>query len=94
MLHLQSDECKCLQRLLERAFIDKRRRVGYAVAVVVVLSRKDKGCKPEVRENPGDWGKISLVRLDDREEQRWEVEEGVNSSLYCISVCHWANANF
>jgi hypothetical protein len=72
-LYLQSDECKCLQRLLERAFIDKRRRVGYA-AVVVVLSRKDKGCKPEVGEDPGDWGEISLVRLDGREEQCREVE--------------------
>jgi hypothetical protein len=46
--HLQRDECKCLQRLLKRALVDERGRVGCAVIEVVVLRRKDERCKPEI----------------------------------------------
>lgn len=74
MGHLQRDECKCLERLLERALVDEGGRVGYAVMEVVVLRRKDERCEPEVWENPGNRGKISLVPLGGREDERWEID--------------------
>jgi len=62
----KGDKCKCLQSPLQPTLVDESRRVCCAATRTVVLCRKDEGCEPKIRENPGERGKVSFVRLDCR----------------------------
>jgi hypothetical protein len=85
--HLQSKESKSLQRLLECALVDERRRVSQAAeAIVVVLCGEDEGCKPKVREDPGKRPHVALVLVRSWKDQSRDVEQGVDGSLHAASV--------
>jgi hypothetical protein len=63
-VNLQSDEGKRLKGLLQAALVDESRRVrNTTTVVVVVLCSEDKGCEPEVREDPGKGSEVAFVGL-------------------------------
>lgn len=78
-----SEKCKegeGFQGLLERTTTNTERRVEGAVVEVVILSREDEGSEPKVREDPGQGGEVSLVGLDQRENEGGHVEDDINGS--------------
>ena len=79
---LQGNESECFKCALQVALVDEARRVhGTSTVVVVVLRREDEGCKPEVGQDPGKWGKVALVGLQSWQDECGKVKEGVNSGL-------------
>lgn len=79
---IQSYKSECLKRLLQRAFVDIwTGGVDRAVVEIVVLRCEYKCGEPEIGENPGEWGEITLVGLDQGKNQCRKVEERVDGSL-------------
>jgi hypothetical protein len=62
--HLQCEECECLQCFLEMRLINTSGRVGTSIVKVIILRCEDESREPEIREDPGDWGEVSLVRFE------------------------------
>jgi len=78
----ESDESKRLERLLQAALVDQRRRVNRTTAiVVVVLRREDERREPEVREDPGERGEVAFVGFEEGQGDGGEVEECVDGGL-------------
>jgi hypothetical protein len=79
---LQSEESKCLKRLLQAAVVEEGRRIdGTATIVVVVLHREDEGREPEVGEYPSQRGEVALVEFHKGQDEGGEVQEGVDGAL-------------
>jgi hypothetical protein len=76
---LQSKEREGLQSLLEPTFV-------VAGVAAVVLSGEDECCEPEVGEDPGERGEVSLVRFLSRQYERWDVEEDIDCSLRRVNL--------
>jgi len=86
----EGNKCERLQCPLEFWFINAGGRMRRD-SKVIILRREDEGREPKVRKDPGNRGKVSLVRLDSREKQRGDVHECVKGSngdpVSQMSIC-------
>lgn len=73
--YAQSNEGESLERPLQATLVDKSWGVEDAIVEIIVLGGENEGREPEVRENPGERGEPSLVRLYGGENLSKQIEE-------------------